>query len=66
MQVPERLIPAQDGGLALRTASQSAAVRSFRRNHKTSDCGASLDGIGLTSNAWRASFLQTSCHRPSD
>jgi hypothetical protein len=66
MQVPERLMPAQDGGLALRTASKSAALRSFHRNHKTSDCGASLDGIGLRSNAWRASFLQTSCNRPSD
>jgi hypothetical protein len=36
MQMPERLMPAQDGGLALRTASKSAALRSFHRNHKTS------------------------------
>jgi hypothetical protein len=41
MQMPERLLPAQDAEIALGTVSKSVALGPVHRNHKTSDCGQS-------------------------
>jgi hypothetical protein len=66
MRMPERLTIAEDGRNARGTISKNNGLRFVIRNHKTSDCGASLDGIRFGSNARQASFLQSFCNRLSD
>jgi len=66
MPMPEHLMSARDGTTPLGTAAKTTELCSVHRDHRISDCGASLDRIGFRSNAWQARFVRTFCNRLSD